>query len=61
MHINIDKIRTVVIEEVIEESPSVKTIVFNDRLSSNAKPEQFLMVWIPRKEELPISVMISNK
>ena len=61
MHINIDKIRTVVIEEVIEESPSVKTIVFNDRLSSNAKPAQFLMVWIPRKEELPMSVMISNK
>jgi dihydroorotate dehydrogenase electron transfer subunit len=59
--INIDKIRTVVIEEVIEESPSVKTIVFNDRLSSNAKPAQFLMVWIPRKEELPMSVMISNK
>lgn len=61
MHINIDKIRTVVIEEVIEESPSVKTIVFNDRLSSNAKPAQFLMVWIPRVEELPMSVMISNK
>ena len=61
LHINIDKIRTVVIEEVIEESPSVKTIVFNDRLSSNAKPAQFLMVWIPRKEELPMSVMISNK
>ena len=61
MHINIDKIRTVVIEEVIEESPSVKTIVFKDRLSSNAKPAQFLMVWIPRVEELPMSVMISNK
>ena len=61
LHINIDKIRTVVIEEVIEESPSVKTLVFNDRLSSNAKPAQFLMVWIPRKEELPMSVMISNK
>lgn len=61
LHINIDKIRTVVIEEVIEESPSVKTIVFHDRLSSNAKPAQFLMVWIPRKEELPMSVMISNK
>jgi dihydroorotate dehydrogenase electron transfer subunit len=61
LHINIDKIRTVVIEEVIEESPSVKTIVFHDRFSSNAKPAQFLMVWIPRKEELPMSVMISNK
>ncbi|MGZ5470446.1 MAG: dihydroorotate dehydrogenase electron transfer subunit [Nitrososphaeraceae archaeon] len=61
MHTNIDKIRTVVIEEVIEETPSVKTFVFNDRLSSNGKPGQFLMVWIPRAEELPMSIMISNK
>jgi len=61
LHTNIDKIRTVVIEEVIEETPSVKTFVFNDRLSSNAKPGQFLMVWIPRAEELPMSIMISNK
>jgi len=41
LHTNIDKIRTVVIEEVIEETPSVKTFVFNDMLSSNAKPGQF--------------------
>jgi len=61
LHINIDKIRMVVIEEVIEETPSVKTFVFDDMLSSNAKPGQFLMVWIPRAEELPMSVMISKK
>ena len=61
MHTNIDKIRTVAIENVIEETPSVKTFVFYDKLSSNAKPGQFLMVWIPRAEELPMSVMISNK
>ena len=61
MHTNIDKLRTVVIEDVIEETPSVKTFVFYDKLSSNAKPGQFLMVWIPRAEELPMSVMISNK
>ncbi len=61
MHTNIDKIRMVVIEEVIEETPSVKTFVFDDMLSSNAKPGQFLMIWIPRVEELPMSVMISNK
>jgi dihydroorotate dehydrogenase electron transfer subunit len=61
LHTNIDKLRTVVIEDVIEETPSVKTFVFYDKLSSNAKPGQFLMVWIPRAEELPMSVMISNK
>jgi len=61
LYINIDKIRTVYIKEVIEETPSVKTFVFYDKLSSDAKPGQFLMVWIPRAEELPMSVMISNK
>ena len=61
MHTNIDKIRMVVIEEVIQETPSVKTFVFDDVLSSHAKPGQFLMIWIPRAEELPMSVMISNK
>jgi dihydroorotate dehydrogenase electron transfer subunit len=61
LHTNIDKIRMVVIEEVIQETPSVKTFVFNDVLSSSAKPGQFLMIWIPRTEELPMSVMISNK
>jgi dihydroorotate dehydrogenase electron transfer subunit len=61
LHINIDKIRTVTIENVIEESSSVKTFVFQDKLSSNSKPGQFLMVWSPRAEELPMSIMISNK
>jgi dihydroorotate dehydrogenase electron transfer subunit len=61
LHINIDKLRTVAIKDVIEETPSVKTFVFYDKLASNAKPGQFLMVWIPRAEELPMSVMISNK
>jgi dihydroorotate dehydrogenase electron transfer subunit len=61
LYTNIDKIRIVVIKDVIEETPSVKTFVFYDKISSNAKPGQFLMVWIPRAEELPMSVMISNK
>jgi dihydroorotate dehydrogenase electron transfer subunit len=61
LYTNIDKIRIVAIKDVIEETPSVKTFVFYDKISSNAKPGQFLMVWIPRAEELPMSVMISNK
>jgi dihydroorotate dehydrogenase electron transfer subunit len=35
-------------------------LVFKDDLSSKAYPAQFLMVWIPRIEEIPMSVMISN-
>ena len=61
LHTDIDIIRTVVIEQVIEETPSIKTLIFKDLLSYNAKPGQFLMVWIPRIEELPMSVMFSKK
>lgn len=54
------KFRIITILKVIEESPSVKTFLFKDRVSYLAKPAQFLMVWIPRREELPLSVMISE-
>jgi len=58
----IDKnlMRVVKIEDVNIETPTVKTIFFKDSLSSVSKPGQFLMVWIPRREELPLSVMISE-
>lgn len=58
---NIDRLRTVIIERVIEETPTVKTFVFKDKISSNARPGQFLMVWIPRTEELPMSVMVYDR
>jgi dihydroorotate dehydrogenase electron transfer subunit len=58
---NIDRLRTVIIEQVIEETPTVKTFVFKDKISSNARPGQFLMVWIPRIEELPMSVMVCDR
>jgi len=52
--------RLVTINESILESANVKTLVFSDRLSSLARPGQFVMVWIPRIEEIPMSVMISD-
>lgn len=58
---SIDKRRIVRIEETISETPTVKTLVFKDDLSSAAKPGQFLMIWIPRIEEIPMSVMINSK
>ena len=61
MPTNIDRLRTVIIEQVIEETPTVKTFVFKDKISSNARPGQFLMVWIPRIEELPMSVMVYDR
>jgi dihydroorotate dehydrogenase electron transfer subunit len=39
------------------ESPTVKTFTFKDRLCVKAKPGQFLMLWIPSIDEIPLSVM----
>jgi dihydroorotate dehydrogenase electron transfer subunit len=58
---NINIIRTIAIGEVVEETPTVKTFVFKDKSSSIAKPGQFLMVWIPGIEEVPMSVMVYDK
>jgi dihydroorotate dehydrogenase electron transfer subunit len=58
---NIDNRRVVRIEQTIVETPTVKTLVFKDSLSHTAKPGQFLMIWIPRIEEIPMSVMINSE
>ncbi|GIU71447.1 MAG: dihydroorotate dehydrogenase [Candidatus Nitrosocaldaceae archaeon] len=59
--LDIDKVRVVRIEKVREESKSVKTLLFNDELSKKAKAGQFVMVWIPMIDEIPMSVMIDDE
>ena len=49
------------IEEIIDETPTVRTLVFSDEIMSNVLPGQFAMVWIPGINELPMSVMISQE
>lgn len=39
------------------ESPTVKTLMFEDRLCSKSKPGQFLMLWAPGVDEIPLSVL----
>jgi dihydroorotate dehydrogenase electron transfer subunit len=39
------------------ESPSVKTFTFDDKLCAKAHPGQFLMLWIPGVDEIPLSIM----
>ena len=51
----------VTIEKVIDETPSVRTLVFSDAVMPNVLPGQFAMVWIPGINELPMSVMISQE
>jgi dihydroorotate dehydrogenase electron transfer subunit len=55
---NIDRLRTRFIEYIINETPTVRTLIFRDKQAARAKPGQFLMVWIPGKEELPMSAMV---
>ena len=59
-HTNTDLIRVVRIERVIEETPSTRTFLFADEYSTGSMPGQFLMVWIPQIEELPMSVGIES-
>jgi len=51
----------VTIEKVIDETSTVRTLVFSDEVMSNVLPGQFAMVWIPGINELPMSVMISKE
>jgi len=55
-----DKIRMVSIIKTIDESKYVKTLIFNDKFSSKAEPGQFLMVWNPDNDELPMSIMLTE-
>ncbi len=47
------------IEKIIDETPTVRTLIFSDEVLCNVLPGQFAMVWIPGVNELPMSVMIS--
>jgi len=49
------------IEKVIDETPTVRTLIFSDVVMSNVLPGQFAMVWVPGVNELPMSVMISHE
>jgi len=52
--------RTTRIANVTTETPTVKSFMFNDRLCSEAKPGQFIMIWIPGLDEVPMSLAMLN-
>jgi len=52
--------RTIPILTVKTENPTTKTFTFRDDLCAKAKPGQFLMFWIPRVDEIPLSIMSSK-
>ena len=56
-HTAANRLRTGLITSIRAESPTVKTFVFKDELCARAKPGQFLMLWIPGVDEIPLSIM----
>ena len=57
MRIALNTLRTTRLLSVKTESPSVKTFTFNDKLCAKARPGQFLMLWVPGVDEIPLSIM----
>ncbi len=56
-----NKLRTTRLLSIKTESPTVKTFTFKDRLCAKAKPGQFLMLWIPGVDEIPLSIFHANE
>lgn len=56
-HTATNKLRTTRILKIRTESPTVKTLTFEDMQCTKAKPGQFLMLWIPGVDEIPLSVL----
>lgn len=59
-HTAASETRTVKITSVSTETPWVKSLTFNDQLCSKAKPGQFVMIWIPGVDEIPMSLSMLN-
>lgn len=60
-HTAANKHRTTQIIEIEEISPTVKKFTFSDRLCAKATPGQFLMLWIPGVDEIPLSILNVEK
>jgi len=51
-----DDLRTVVISDIKREAIDISTIFFKDELVRTAKPGQYIMVWLPGEDEVPMSL-----
>jgi dihydroorotate dehydrogenase electron transfer subunit len=52
-----NRLRTTGLVDVERVSPTVKTFRLKDSKCANAKPGQFLMLWIPGVDEIPLSIL----
>ncbi len=49
--------RTVKLDRIIDETPSIRSFWFSDTTLHQANPGQFAMVWVPGIDEVPMSVL----
>ena len=54
------RLRTVKITAVKDETVNVKSFMFQDKTASKAQPGQFMMIWIPGVDEIPMSLSVIN-
>jgi dihydroorotate dehydrogenase electron transfer subunit len=47
------------IDRVIDESVNIRTFTFEDPVCQNARPGQFVMVWLPGVGEFPMSLSLT--
>ncbi|MBS7648681.1 MAG: dihydroorotate dehydrogenase electron transfer subunit [Candidatus Bathyarchaeia archaeon] len=59
-HIKNNILRVVEILDAKLENPHVKTISFKDELCASAEPGQFVMIWIPGVDEIPLSISFTS-
>jgi len=50
------RVRMAKIDAIRDETETVKTFTFKDALCAKAKPGQFAMVWLPGKDDIPMSL-----
>ena len=53
---SVNRMRIIEIVGSQKENPTVKTFTFVDKLCGKAEPGQFVMVWIPGVDEIPMSL-----
>jgi dihydroorotate dehydrogenase electron transfer subunit len=53
----LNTLRTTTITNIKDESSTVKTFTVQDDLCAKANPGQFLMLWIPGIDEIPLSIL----
>ena len=58
---SIDPRRNVRVKGIGLETPTVRSFTFDDRRCRGAKPGQYVMVWIPGVDEVPMSLSAINR